>query len=275
MACKKLTGKAPAKFNRYLKVFEKQFDGFHRIESVVSKLSIYDELTIEPSEHTEVQVSFSEKLRLHMKVPAIDGENILTRTLRLFSNEINERGKHFIVSLRKEIPIGAGLGGGSSDAACLLRLLNNYFGNPLGSQRLIELGRTLGSDVPLFLLPGDIFVSGSGDEVSSLDSEPVLAGYVVKPPVFVSTAEAYQWLGRGSQLADVRHDTNDFQRPVVARFKELQETVDTLRSLSPEDFTMCGSGSSFFVWFQRVPEVIPELRSLEERGWFVERCKTL
>jgi 4-diphosphocytidyl-2-C-methyl-D-erythritol kinase len=149
--------KAPAKINLFLSVLKKRPDGYHDLYSVLQMVSLYDELTFEPTTKGVSLVNSSQNLPL-------DGRNLVIRAARSLAHAAGiKSGVH--VTLKKNIPIGAGLGGGSSDAAATLVALNRLWGLGLTCDDLARMGQDLGSDVPFFLHGPTAFVSGRGGEV--------------------------------------------------------------------------------------------------------------
>ena len=135
----------------------------------------------------------------------------------------------------------------------------------------MSMAAQIGSDVSSFITQGPVEVSGVGEVVKAIDKEFSLDGVVLKPPVSVSTRDAYGWLERDSTPVErppAVDFENDFQSVVCERVPQVGETA---KFLAGYDFIMCGSGSSFFTW--KVANL--DTSGLEEKGWFVERCKTL
>src|SRR5712691_6990067 len=136
---------APAKINLYFKILRRRDDGFHEIETLMAPISLRDELTIEPND-SEEEITFS----CDDPSLSVNEDNLVLRAARSFFAEVNEAPRARI-ELRKKIPHGAGLGGGSSDAASTLLGLNELHSRPLTTSRLTMLAASIGSDVPFFL----------------------------------------------------------------------------------------------------------------------------
>lgn len=181
---------APAKINLFLAVTERRPDGFHNLVSVVTPLAWGDTLHLEPS-GGEGGVT----LACEDETVPLGGENLILRAALRFRERTGWQGGG-VFRLEKRIPMGAGLGGGSSDAAAALRMLNAAAGAPLSSERLAELSASIGSDCPLFLSEGPVVMRGRGERLQPLPKEAVrrFAGRRVllfKPVFGISTPWAY------------------------------------------------------------------------------------
>ncbi len=176
-----LSIKAHAKINLYLDVISRYPDGYHQIESVMQSISLHDLIEISPSQ--ELIVSCTEK--------TLSGEENLAfraaETLRKQTGIQTGALLHII----KQIPIAAGLAGGSADAAATLTGLNILWGLNLSQGELQAIGATLGADIPFCLEGGTLLAQGKGDILTRLDSMPDTAIVIVTPPLHVSTAEIY------------------------------------------------------------------------------------
>jgi len=181
---------APAKINLWLKVLGKRDDGFHDIESLMVAVSgVNDRLTFDVNEGNG-------KLDLLCDLPSLSmGEdNLIIRAIELFKNTVG-LDIEGIVTLEKFIPIGAGLGGGSSDAAATLNAVNALFGKPLSIDQLKELGAILGSDVPFFIEAIPSLITGRGELLSSYTGELTRKPIVlIKPDLGLTDWEVLQLL---------------------------------------------------------------------------------
>jgi 4-diphosphocytidyl-2-C-methyl-D-erythritol kinase len=181
-----VTVEAPGKINLHLRVQGRRPDGYHRLESIVLALNFGDTLHFTLlDEPGAVQIRGGGGLEPE--------ENIIFRALALFRAETGfDRGLR--VDLEKRIPLGGGLGGGSSDAASTLRALNKLSGAGLSAPRLAELAGALGSDVPFFLTGGAAWVSGRGDKIQPLPPPPAFPVVLVNPGFPSGTAGAFRLL---------------------------------------------------------------------------------
>jgi 4-diphosphocytidyl-2-C-methyl-D-erythritol kinase len=187
-----LTIKAPAKINLHLRVGNKRLDGFHELESIFVSLDFGDTLRFEPA-------AANNTLEIRMEspypMPAIPAEqNIIYRAFSLFQDRTGCT-QGFRVRVEKHIPLGGGLGGGSSDAASTLLALNILGGRPLDDEALSVLAASLGSDVPFFLAEtGAAWVGGRGERIKPLKSPPDLFIVLVNPGFPSETARAFRLL---------------------------------------------------------------------------------
>ncbi len=247
---------APAKINLTLRVLGKRADGYHDLESVVAKVTLYDGIDLFVRDGPAIQIECT-----NPAVPT-DAGNTVWRAIEFMAAR-GSPAPSLRVQLHKRIPVGAGLGGGSSDAAAVLEMLNRYWGGRLERVEIKKLGAQIGSDVPGFLQPGAVYVTGRGETV-----EPVVlpwAGWVVLvfPPFAVSTAAAYRaWQeGRSCAGPDARACLqpqynvaekldevlfNDLEQSVFAVEPRLKQTKDLVEEKTGQKLHMTGSGSTLF-----------------------------
>lgn len=234
---------APAKLNLFLHVVGRRADGYHLLQSVFRRLDFGDEVG--------VAVRADGAIRRLQALPGVPEEQDLTlRAARLLQAE-SKTSLGADILVKKRLPLGGGLGGGSSDAAAVLRALNRLWALDWPGQRLAALGLRLGADVPFFLFGGNAFVEGVGERLTAIELPP--AWYVVLiPPVHVSTAEIFA-------LPDLRRDSpsiraqdyrpgfgdNDLQAPVVARYPDVGRHLAWLANFG--DARMTGSGACVFL----------------------------
>ncbi|MBI5051117.1 MAG: 4-(cytidine 5'-diphospho)-2-C-methyl-D-erythritol kinase [Nitrospirae bacterium] len=190
-----LSLKAPAKINWFLKVLGLRDDGFHEIQSLIQKITLYDILTIKPCRD----------LILTTNSPIPAKQNLVYKTALLLKETHNvKKGAH--IHLEKHIPMAAGLGGGSSDAASALTGLNKLWALNLSTTELLELAQQLGSDVPVFLNGPLAFVEGRGEKITTLKTTRQFDLLLVKPDTGISTAWAYNEL---SVMSNASRDKED------------------------------------------------------------------
>lgn len=239
---------APAKLNLSLRVLSKRDDGFHEIDTLIVKIpSLADVL------------EFSKDARFSFRcddpeVPA-DERNLVVKAVRAFEAAT---GIHcdWSIYLKKKIPHGAGLGGGSSDAAITLLTLNSLHENRLGEKNLREIAASLGSDIPFFLNPGATRCTGRGEKTEAAPCPPALPVVLFKPSFGVATPDAYQRWKQSLELPGIRYTAqnikgisliNDLERPVFEKHRflaELKQWLLTRRETAAA--LMIGSGSTVF-----------------------------
>ncbi|HUB87600.1 MAG TPA: 4-(cytidine 5'-diphospho)-2-C-methyl-D-erythritol kinase, partial [Verrucomicrobiae bacterium] len=183
--------KSPCKVNLSLNILGKRPDGFHELETVMQPVNLCDELVFERG-GDEIQLSCSDK-----KLPA-DSRNLIFRAAENFRVAAKVSGG-VKIHLEKKIPLAAGLGGGSGNAATTLLALNELFERPLPLEKLYELAAALGSDVPFFLQDKPALATGRGEKIQPLEKFPALDGkafLLIHPGFGISTPWAYQNLVR-------------------------------------------------------------------------------
>jgi 4-diphosphocytidyl-2-C-methyl-D-erythritol kinase len=248
---------APAKLNLHLRVLGRRADGYHEIESLFVRLDLRDDVEIEsgpPGLRFEATGEF--------EVPSGD-ENLCVAAARLFYDRIGaEPGVD--IRLVKRIPVAAGLGGGSSDAASVLHGLNELSGRPLEAGALADLGARIGSDVPFFLLEDSFaLVRGRGEVVLALPALPRRPVVIVVPDFGVSARDAYAWFGEaagdgcgheapeglaiGDELSEwgpiAAQSSNELQAGVFSRHPMLAVAKRALADTGAFMALLCGSGS--------------------------------
>jgi 4-diphosphocytidyl-2-C-methyl-D-erythritol kinase len=240
---------APAKINLSLRVLGKRGDGFHEVETLMAPITIRDTLDIEPRDGGGLEFSCSDAT-----LPA-DGTNLVVRAARAFFGAIGAR-PDVRIFLQKEIPHGAGLGGGSSDAAATLLALNVLFETQLPPAELTSIAAAIGSDVPFFLARSAAWCRGRGEIVEPCPFPHVLPLLLMKPSFGVPTPWAYQRWRDSLEIPGVPYApqqfgwgtlVNDLERPVFEKFIQLAEMKRWLLE-QPEvaGALMSGSGSTVF-----------------------------
>lgn len=189
---------APAKVNLFLEVFDRRDDGFHDLSTLMVPVRLFDSLYFEslpPAQGQSPSIEFSVRSVDRTSDVPHDSNNLVVRALELLRRR-SGCGFGARVELMKRIPAGAGLGGGSSDAAAALRVANRMWGLRWQAERLVELAAELGSDVAFFLEPGAAICRGRGERIERVGSTATLNFVIVKPPVSLKTAEVYHALDR-------------------------------------------------------------------------------
>jgi 4-diphosphocytidyl-2-C-methyl-D-erythritol kinase len=268
--------RALAKVNLDLRVLGKRPDGFHELRTIFQTISLADTLDIGfiPGRQTAVEV------RDELNIP----DNLVARAARLAMEAMGARGR-VEMRLVKRIPMGAGLGGGSSDAAAVLLALPVLVGRPLDPAAMRTLAEQLGSDVPFFLLGGQAVGIGRGSELFPLPDQPARPGVLVAPGIHVSTPEAYRRLSPRlttellqNKIVSFQSRTwepvsgvagvNDFEEVVFERHPELAILKKRLVVAGASTAMMTGSGSALFGLFHNRGEVTRAIASLREEKTF-------
>lgn len=256
---------ALAKINLGLKVLYKRPDGFHELRTVYQTISLADSIVME--------FNASRRTRIESKANLDIPDNLAVRAAALTMHALRMTG-HVLLRLTKRIPIGAGLGGGSSDAAAVLLALPVLAGKRIRPDLLIRLAVELGSDVPFFLVGGTALGVGRGSEVYPLPDRPPEPGLVIAPDVHSSTTQAYRALGREltsetppniisnfqscvwySELGAPAEGwparvENDFEAVVFDEYPRLKSLKKKLLRLGADPAMMTGSGSALFGIFR-------------------------
>ncbi len=177
---------AYAKLNLTLDVLGKREDGYHDLQSVMQTISIRDDV--------EIDVGTGKPWKLLCSVEGIptDERNLAWKAAKVYCDAMNKDPDGLEIRILKRIPSGAGMGGGSADAAAVLRALNRHYGEPLSIFALAELGAQVGSDVPFCTLCGTAMVEGRGERLRKLPDMPECVFVVCKPEFSVSTPELYK-----------------------------------------------------------------------------------
>lgn len=254
---------AHAKINLFLHVLAREDSGYHSIETLFCRIALADDVSIEAGPD-------GIDLAVAGNVPGDPRDNLVHRAAAEFHDRTGLRPA-VRIRLTKRIPVGAGLGGGSSDAATTIRLLDAMHGEPLGPEGRLALGARLGSDVAFFLTGSDLALGwGRGERLLELDALPEAPVLLVVPSEPMSTAEAYAALaGRrrdaqrpsarsiaSARLGEWGHVArlagNDFETVVFERFPTLAAIRDTMRADDARIALLSGSGSALFGVFDDV-----------------------
>jgi 4-diphosphocytidyl-2-C-methyl-D-erythritol kinase len=273
-----------AKINLQLAVTGTRPDGYHELRTVFQSISLHDDLTIERSRRAGIDLTISGA--------ALDAgpENLVCRALDLLSRELKLKSG-WRATLRKRIPMGAGLGGGSSDAAAALVGGIRISGKRVAPERLLEMGASLGADVPFFLFGGRVLGVGRGDEVYALEDERRKWVLVLLPQeIRVATPDAYRWLdakltktltpprifvscARSWSLKDADL-LNDFEAVVFDRYPILREMKRRLLQAGAAGAALAGSGSAVFGLFQNPAQARRAAQKFQDAQVFMARTVT-
>lgn len=256
---------APAKVNLTLRITGRREDGYHLLDSLMFAVSVHDTVTIRCTPAARASVSC--RVSGPEKVPG-GPSNLAARAAAAVMDRLGAAAR-VEIRLRKVVPFGAGLGGGSSDAAAVIRVLPGLLGRRLRAADAHAIAVGLGADVPFFLACRPSRATGIGDRLKPLGRVPAGAMVLVVPPERVNTAWAYRnalprltstpSASRVRALPRTIDDVetwffNDFQRGVEKAVPSVRRTRESLEALGARAVVMSGSGSSVVGWFASEPE---------------------
>jgi 4-diphosphocytidyl-2-C-methyl-D-erythritol kinase len=249
---KELTIKTPAKINIGLNIISKREDGYHNLETIFYPINLYDELTINDGDKFSF-ITTNPQLNIERNNSIVAAKDIISKRTGI---EIKAN-----IKLDKKIPIGAGMGGGSSDGAAALILFNEFYNLNLSNEALYSLALKIGSDAPFFIEPKPKFGSFRGEIFESIGliiDKPIL---IVNPGIHISTTWAFSKIKPNipgthlnqidfsgiNNLSNLNNEiTNDFETIVFERYPEIESIKNKMYELGAEFSLMTGSGSTVF-----------------------------
>lgn len=274
-----LVERAWSKINLGLKVLGQREDGYHDIRSIVQSVDLADTLYFRPAATTYLTCSDP--------TLSTGADNLVLRTVELFNARLGQAPRDLHIHLEKKIPVGAGLGGGSADAAAVLRALNSMYGKPFAAAQLGAMAACLGSDVPFQVLGGTALMSGRGERLEPLEWKGEVFYVLGYPEVEVSSAWAYQHVEVGLTPASpylkfidslsvsggcVDHKAlfrvleNDFQDLVERAYPIVAQLGIYLESTGLQACSMSGSGSTVYGIFDDRNAAYQAQQGLQARG---------
>jgi 4-diphosphocytidyl-2-C-methyl-D-erythritol kinase len=273
-----------AKINLALSVLGRRIDGYHDIQTVFQTIDLGDELEFFPASKFDlICENFTD-------VPKED--NLVWKAAMLLSSQCGEtRGAR--VTLRKKIPSGAGLGGGSSNAAAALLGLRHFWNLEVSDAQLFSIAAKLGSDVPFFLSGGTALGAGRGEQISALPDLPTENLVVIFPGIHVSTAEAYRSLNLGLTSRTIDHRIqrfcglvqsekrcwteifNDFEASILPSYPAIEQAKSYLNDRGAVATLLSGSGSSVFGFFSDGESAFAAAQESTQAAWRVFPARTL
>ena len=261
---------SPAKINLFLHVCGKRPDGYHELNSLMCCITLFDEISLQIGRGKAIELQCS-----HPGVPS-DDTNLVHRAARLFQSKLDSAQGVKIV-LNKNIPVAAGLGGGSSNAASILTALNTYYERPFSREQLMELGLTLGADVPFFIFRKPAIATGIGEKLEAFEGELPYHILLLYPGFSVSTAATYQNLNFGltkdekkptsnhlklKRFNPAHHLANDLERVTSQKYVEIGLAKEKLLNLGAIGALMSGSGPTVFGLFDNVESAKTAMQTL-------------
>jgi 4-diphosphocytidyl-2-C-methyl-D-erythritol kinase len=277
-----ITLKAPAKVNYLLDVIRRRPDGYHDLRMVMQRINLCDDIIITLTETPEISVTCGKN-----GVPDGPGNIAWRAADTLLGMSGSARGVN--ISITKNIPVAAGLGGGSSDAASVLMGINELLGLGFSSQRLMEIGVKLGADVPFFIFKKTALAEGIGEALTAMPAMPAAWVLLVNPGVHVSTAWVYKNLqltnGRElNKIPDSYRDlkdvcsifANDLESVTISSFPVIAEIKNAMLQNNALGAMMSGSGPTVFGLY-RNKETAEEAKTAITNGtdWFAAAVETL
>ena len=266
----------PAKINLHLEVLEKRPDGYHEIQSLMQRVDLSDEVEVRAG---------GEGIRLVAEGETIPGgmDNLACRAAELFCRRTGVTG-NLEIRVRKRIPVAAGMGGGSSNAAAVLAALNDLFRTGLDPGSLMEMGARLGSDVPFFLFPKPALARGRGEKLSAVRLPEHLGFLLLVPPFRISTPWSYEAFdqltgGKKKEGAHLRDSypaladllpvlKNDLEIPALSRYPEIGRMKEEVLRQGAKGALMSGSGPVTFGLFPSKREAEESARRFKlPEGW--------
>jgi 4-diphosphocytidyl-2-C-methyl-D-erythritol kinase len=279
--------RAHAKINLDLRVLGTRPDGFHELRTVFQAVALHDTVTCVPRPGPLV-------IECDTAGVPLDGGNLVWKAADVLWRAIRRLGppRDVLIRLDKRIPLQAGLGGGSADAAATLLALVKLWRVPVRPSQLTDIAARLGADVPFFLSGGTALGLGRGDEVYPLADLPRHWIVLVIPGFGVSSADAYKWydeerdLGRGPSSREPQHVPgpwpsraaqmiNDLEAPIARHHPEIDQMKLALRRAGALAAAMSGSGSTVFGLFQRRKDAVAAVTRVSGAGWRVLLTESL
>ena len=287
MSLPTITIRAHAKINLDLRVLGPRLDGYHELRTVYQTIALHDVIECIPREGPLA-------IECDAAGVPLDGSNLVWRAADALWRALRRRTpvRDVLIRLQKSIPLQAGLGGGSADAAATLMALSRLWKVPVRPAQLTDVAATLGADVPFFLAGGTALGLGRGDEVYPLADLPRHWIVLLVPGFGVSTADAYNWydserdLSRGSGSREPQHVPgpwpsraaqmiNDLEAPIARHHPEIDHMRTALRRAGALAAAMSGSGSAVFGLFQKRADALTAVDGLSGSGWRVLLTESL
>ncbi|MEW6556336.1 MAG: 4-(cytidine 5'-diphospho)-2-C-methyl-D-erythritol kinase [Elusimicrobiota bacterium] len=244
--------KANAKINLFLEVLNKRKDGYHNIRTVFQEISLADDIFITEKRETDAkqhakQTRNNNMIKICCDNPEIptDKKNLVYKAAMLLKKQFNIK-KGVEIKIKKRIPVGAGLGGGSSDAAAVLKGLNRLWELNLTKTQFIKIAKQIGADVPFFVLGGRCFGEGIGDKLTPLKIKKKEWYVMVKPQFDISTKSAYSLLTKSQKISKINKLGNRLEDVIIRHYPEIKKIKEKLIKYGAEFSLMSGSGSGVF-----------------------------
>jgi 4-diphosphocytidyl-2-C-methyl-D-erythritol kinase len=276
------SGYANAKINVGLRVLAKRKDGYHNLETIFYPVKLADKINFKIKELPDNSKN-SITVKTTPLVALNDRKNICYITVKLFLNRFKIKGNYSIdINIKKNIPTGAGLGGGSSDAAFVLNTLARHFKLKKNNKDIFRLALNLGSDVPFFLLNKPAYASGRGEKLTPLPQFKINGKLlIVNPRIHISTPWAFKQIGikkskikilnkiKKADLTDERLMINDFERVVFKKYPEIERIKYDMMKFGAAYSIMSGSGSTVYAVFESKKNFAPAKKYFTSKRYMV------
>ena len=251
---------APAKINLGLEILNKRNDGYHSVDMVMQSVDLFDDIILKETNDKCISVKHNERIDLNAQ------DDISYKCAKLFFDRLRIKTSGILIEINKRIPISAGLGGGSSDGAAVLKGLNKLYGNPFTQNELMKLGAEIGADIPFCIMGGTARAGGIGTVLRAIESNMKYFLVLVKPSVSISTKKAYSLFDKALHLKFQNFDEMESYikcskleavcDSLFNRFEELinkdciQEIKNELINYRAMGALMSGSGSTVYGIFE-------------------------
>lgn len=251
--------KANAKINLGLNILGKMNNGYHELDMIMAPINLFDNLNIK-----FYQKKGNLIIKSNIKGVPLDERNIIYKIYEAFYNETSLQRENIEVYLEKNIPFQAGLGGGSSDGAFFLKTLNEYHNNPLNTEKMIEVGKRIGADIPFFIVNKTVRAKGIGEVLEEIENNLEVKIILIKPNFGISTVEAYKgyslleekkWADIDKVIEGLKANNpekvinnieNHLQQTSLFLNKNVKTFEERLNKIS-KNFKMSGSGSCYYL----------------------------
>lgn len=280
---KTFSSHCPAKINLFLKLVGKRVDGYHELESLFAFLDLADDLKVKKSDNFKIEITgeFAELVD--------EKNNLFTKILDYFTDEFGI-SKNLHIQITKNIPVAAGLGGGSSDAAFFLRALNEIFSLNLSKTELQKISLNFGSDIAFLLEDQASIVKGRGEIIENFPEFKPITALLINPKISVSTKEIFERFDKkfSTEIATdellkkdvfdlLKNFPNDMERPAISALPLIAEILKNLKKYGAEIAKMSGSGASCFGIFtnEKSLDLAEEFFAKNFPLFFVKKVKIL
>lgn len=273
--------KSYSKINFGLQVLNKREDGFHNINTIFAKTSLCDKLKF-----TKIK---SDKVIFKSNFEISESVNLILLITKLIRNNYNLKNEGLEIELEKRIPVGGGLGGGSSNAASTIIALNELYKLNLNYSQMHSIATKYGSDIPFFLKKGWAVGKGKGEELNYFEYRKSWFALIVNPKIHISTPDAYNALNRNSNsVKEIDFESclqneniysfkkkiiNDFEIPVFENYPSIKKIKDNLYENGAFFALLSGSGASVFGLFENFENA--KVASENFNSYFTEICTLL